>query len=54
MTKDCESQPNESDSRTKLLLSRPEQDNYVGKTLVLDLFPAPAQRCRSGTTPLLF
>ena len=41
MTKDYE-----SDGRTKLLSSRPEQDNYVGKTLVLALFPATARWCR--------
>ena len=42
MTKDCESQPNESDGRTKLLSSRPEPDTYVGKTLVRNSFLATA------------
>ena len=33
MTKDRESQPNESDVRNKLLRSRPEPDTYVDKTI---------------------
>ena len=54
MTKAYESQTIESDSRTKLLLSRSEPDNYKGKTLVLAPFPATALQCRCGIIPLLF
>lgn len=54
MTKDHESKTNELDGRTKLLSSRPEPDNYVGKTLVSNPFPATAPQCQCGIIPLLF
>ena len=54
MTKAYESQTIESDSRTKLLLSRSEPDNYKGKTLVRNSFLATAPQWRRGRIPLLF
>ena len=54
MTKSYESQTNESDGCTKLLSSRPELDNYVGKTLVRNSFLATAPQWRRGRIPLLF
>ena len=55
MGKNQESDSKESDSiRTKLLISRPEPDNYVDKTLVRNSFLATAPQWRCGRIPLLF